>query len=315
MTERIYVGIDVSKLRLDVDQSPMSAPRQFEQSPTGHAALVEHLQALGPELIVMEATGGLEIPIAAHLASSGLPVVVVNPRQARDFAKAVGVLAKTDAVDAQVLARFAASVRPQVRALKSAQTRELEALLTRRRQIVDMITAENHRLSSARSRIARQIRQHIIWLKKRLDEADHDLDQEVRHSPIWQHQLELLTSVPGVGRITAIALLAQLPELGRLSHREVSALVGVCPYNRDSGTLHGRRTIWGGRAAVRAKLYMAAIVGTRHNPVLRAFYRRLVDAGKPKKVAIVACMRKLIVILNAMIKNNQPWQPHSAQKT
>lgn len=311
MGEAIYVGIDVSKLRLDVDRYPVSEPRQFEQSPNGHAALVEYLQALGPELIVMEATGGLETPIAAHLASSGLPVVVVNPRQARDFAKAVGVLAKTDAVDAQVLARFAAAVRPQVRALKSAQTRELEALLTRRRQIVDMITAENHRLSSARGRIAKQIRQHIAWLKKRLDEADHDLDKEVRHSPLWQHQLELLTSVPGVGRVTAIALLAQLPELGRLSHRQVSALVGVCPYNRDSGTLRGRRSIWGGRAAVRAKLYMAAIVGTRHNPVLRTFYTRLVAAGKPKKVAIVACMRKLIVILNAIIKNNQPWQQHN----
>lgn len=314
MTEQTYVGIDVSKARLDVDQYPVSEPRQFEQSARGHHTLVEYLQSLSPELIVMEATGGLEIPIAAQLATAGLPVVVVNPRQARDFAKAVGVLAKTDAVDAYVLARFAESVRPQVRPLKSSETRELEALLTRRSQIVDMITAENNRLSSARGRIAKQIRQHITWLKKRLDEADHDLDDEVKRSPIWQHQLELLTSVPGVGRVTAIALLAQLPELGSLSRRQVSALVGVCPYSRDSGSMRGRRTIWGGRAAVRAKLYMAAIVATRHNPILKAFYARLVEAGKPKKVAIVACMRKLLVILNAMLKTNQPWQPHRVQQ-
>jgi transposase len=253
-------------------------------------------------LIVVEATGGLEAPLVGQLATAGLSVAVVNPRQARDFAKAIGVLAKTDRVDAQILARFGQAVQPAVRPLKPEETLALEAILTRRRQIIEMITAESNRLSSAAPRIAKQIRQHIAWLEKRLDEADQDLDDMLRQSPVWQHKAQLMTSVPGVGRVTAATLLAELPELGALPRREIS------------GKYRGRRTIWGGRAAVRAALYMAAVVASRHNPVIRAFYEKLVAAGKLKKVALVACMRKLLVILNAMLKHDTPWhhQPQPA---
>ena len=278
----------------------------------GRIAAVNHLHELQPMLIVVEATGGLEALLVGQIAAVGLRVVVINPRQARDFAKAIGVLAKTDRVDAQMLARFAQAVKPPVRALKPEQTVALETVLTRRRQIVEMITAESNRLSSAAPKIAKQIPQHIAWLEKRLNEANHDLDGMIRKSPLWQHQAQLMTTAPGVGRVTATTLLAELPELGTLSRRQISALVGVCPYSRDSGKFRGRRTIWGGRATVRAALYMAAVVASRHNPVIIAFYQKLVAAGKPKKVALVACMRKLLVILNAMLKHDMPWQ-HQAQ--
>jgi transposase len=250
--------------------------------------------------------------LVAELAARQLPIVVVNPRQVRDFAKAIGVLAKTDQVDAQVLARFAQAVRPAVRALPSAETAELAALLARRRQIVEMIGAESNRLAGASARIAKDIRQHIVWLRKRLRDTDEDLGQLIRRSPLWQHKSDLLSSVPGVGAVTTTTMLAQLPELGSLNRRAISGLVGVCPYSRDSGTLRGRRCIWGGRANVRAALYMATLVATRHNPVIRAYYQKLLSAGKMKKVALVACMRKLLVILNAIIKHNQPWRYDSA---
>lgn len=308
----IYVGIDVSKSYVDVDAYPQARPQRFANDEAGRIGAVNHLHELQPMLIVVEATGGLEALLVGQIAAVGLRVAVINPRQGRDFAKAIGVLAKTDRVDAQMLARFAQAVKPQVRALKPEETVALETVLTRRRQIVEMITAESNRLSSAAPRIAKQIRQHIAWLEKRLNEANHDLDGMIRKSPLWQHQAQLMTTAPGVGRVTASTLLAELPELGTLSRRQISALVGVCPYSRDSGKFRGRRTIWGGRATVRAALYMAAVVASRHNPVIIAFYQKLVAAGKPKKVALVACMRKLLVILNAMLKHDMPWQ-HQAQ--
>lgn len=308
----LYAGIDISKSCIDVDTYPQSYGQRFENTEPGRTLAVQALMKLKPTLIVVEATGGYETPLVAAMAVSGLRVAVINPRQGRDFAKAIGVLAKTDRVDAQVLARFAQAVRPEARPQPSAETAELAALLTRRHQIIEMITAENNRLHMAVPQVAKEIRKHVAWLEKRLKAMDDDLDGMIRQSPAWQHKVELMTSVPGMGRVTAIALLAQLPELGGLGTKEISGLVGVCPYSRDSGSMRGRRTIWGGRSTVRAALYMAALVGSRHNPVLKAFYQRLVASGKPKKVALVACMRKLLVILNAMMKHDQKWHYEAA---
>lgn len=308
----IDAGIDVSKAHLDIDCYPGAAPQRYANDDTGRLAACTQLQTLAPALIVVEATGGLESPIVGLLASKGLAVAVINPRQARDFAKAIGVLAKTDQVDACMLARFAQAIKPPVRTLKPAETQALDATLTRRRQIVEMITAESNRQSSANAKVAKQILQHISWLEKRLEESNHDLDNMIRNSPLWQHKAEIMQSIPGVGRVTATTFLADLPEIGTLSRREISALVGVCPYSRDSGSFRGRRTIWGGRARVRAALYMAAIVASRHNPLIKAFYERLIRAGKAKKVALVACMRKLLVIINTMLKNDTAWNPKTA---
>lgn len=309
----LYIGIDVSKTTLDIDsysqtQQHLCKQKQFSNDETGRKQLVKDLTALQPKLIVMEATGGLESPAATTLSLAGLSVAVVNPRQARDFAKALGVLAKTDQVDAKVLARFAEAIQPPVRALKSSELMDLESLLTRRRQLVEMITAEGNRHTQASGRIAKQIAQHLVWLRKRLSEADDDLDKAIQQSPLWNDKAALITSVPGVGKVTATSLLAELPELGALTRREISALVGVCPFSRDSGGKHGKRMIWGGRSSVRAVLYMAALVASRFNAVIKAFYHKLLAAGKAKKVALVACMRKLLVIINAMVKSNTPWQ-------
>ena len=304
----LYIGIDVSKATLDIDAYPLSHAMQFSNDEQGRKQLAALLLSLKPKLIVLEATGGLESPIAAELAMVGLNVAVINPRQARDFAKALGVLAKTDAVDAQVLARFAEAIKPAARPLKSSEIMALDSVLTRRRQLVEMITAESNRHAQAAGKIAKQIAQHVIWLRKRLAEADADLDDAIQQSPLWKTKADLITSVPGVGRVTATSLPAELPELGNLARREISALVGVCPFNRDSGKHSGRRAIWGGRASIRAVLYMAALVASRHNTVIKAFYQKLLAAGKMKKVALVACMRKLLVILNAMVKNNTPWR-------
>jgi transposase len=303
-----FVGIDVSKATLDVDSYPRSQPQSFGNDEPGRSAALVALRTQSPTLIVVEATGGLETPLVALLVAEGIPVAVINPRQARDFAKAIGILAKTDQVDAHVLARFAQAVRPEARPPHTPETVELAAVLMRRRQLIEMLTAENNRLSMAVPRVAKTIRQHIAWLEKRLADTDADLDGLIRQSPAWQHKAMLLESVPAVGRVTSTALLAQLPELGQLTNKQIAGLVGVCPYSRDSGTKRGRRAIWGGRATLRAAVYMAALVGTRHNPVLKDFYQRLVAAGKPKKVALVACMRKLLTILNAMIKHDQPWK-------
>jgi len=274
---------------------------------------VLRLKELGPRLVVMEATGGLEAALAAQIAVSGVAVAVVNPRQVRDFAKASGVLAKTDQIDARVLAQFARAIRPEPRELKGEELALLDAMLTRRRQILEMIVAETNRLASAPPKVGRTIREHIAWLRRQLKHTNGDIDGQIRQSPLWRDRVELMTSVKGVGAVTAATLLADLPELGSLDRRKISALGGVCPYNRDSGSWRGKRMIWGGRGTVRAALYMAALVASRHNPVIKAFYQRLLAAGKPKKVALTACMRKLLTILNAILRSGRPWDPTMAQ--
>ena len=256
---------------------------------------------------MLEATGGFEVDVAGALAAAGLPTAVVNPRQVRDFARATGLLAKTDQLDAQALAHFAEAVRPEPRPLPDAQAQELSALLLRRRQLVDMLTAEKNRVSLAAARIRPQIQTHIAWLQQQLADLDRDLGQLIRSSPVWRAKDDLLRSVPGVGPVLATTLVASLPELGTLTRQQIAALVGVAPLNRDSGTWRGRRTVWGGRAHVRAVLYMSTLVAVRHNPALRAFYERLRHAGKLPKVALTACMRKLLTILNAMLKHQTRW--------
>ncbi len=256
-----FIGIDVSKATLDVERYPHLQAQTFSNDEAGRSALLAALRAPLPTLVVMETTGGLESPLAALLMTAGIPVAVINPRQARDFAKAIGILAKTDRVDEYVLARFAQAVRPEARPLHSPETIELAAVLMRRRQLIEMLTAENNRLGLAVPRVAKTIRQHLVWLEKRLTEVDADLDGLIRRSPAWQQQALLLESVPGVGRVTVTALMAQLPELGRLTNKQIAGLVGVCPYSRDSGMKRGRRAIWGRRATLRTAIYMAALVG------------------------------------------------------
>lgn len=307
-----FIGIDVSKATLDIATLPDGAIWTVPNDDQGLAELAPRLVALAPVVVVLEATGGFELLAAITLAKSGLPVAVVNPRQVRDFAKAMGRLAKTDALDAGILADFARRVRPEPRPLPDEAAQLLESLLIRRRQIVDMLTAEKNRLGFARGPVKRDISQHIRWLEKRLADVDRDLQDAVTASPLYQAKADLLRSVPGVGQVTALTLLATLPELGHLSRHQVAALVGVAPLNRDSGTMRGKRMVWGGRAPVRAVLYMAALVGLKHNPVLRLFYDRLRAGGKPFKVAATACMRKLLTILNAMLKHNRRWDPHYA---
>jgi len=305
---RIYVGIDVAKDRLDVAQRPGTEAWWASNDEQGIADLVERLKALHPALVVLEATGGIELPLVGALAAARLPVVVVNPRQTREFARATGRLAKTDAIDAQVLARFAQAVQPALRPLPDAASQQLSSLLTRRRQVVEMLTAEKNRLRTAAPAVCDHIKEHILWLERSLSELDSELGQAIHSSDIWRAQNNLLQSAPGVGPVLSTTLLAELPELGSLNRKEIAALVGVAPLNRDSGILRGRRTVWGGRSQVRATLYMAALVATRFNPVIRAFYQRLEAAGKPKKVALTACMRKLLTILNAMVRHQIPWQ-------
>jgi transposase len=303
-----FVGIDVAKAVLDLALEPSGEVWSVTNDAAGIHELVSRLAPLAPALIVLEATGGFEAAIAAALVSAGLPVVVANPRQVRDFAKACGRLAKTDAIDARILARFAERVRPAPRPLPTEAAQLLDALLTRRRQLVEMLTAETNRLGFARGPVRRDISQHIRWLERRLDAADGELQRAIEASPVWRVQDDLLQSVPGVGRVLSLTLLAELPELGQLSRREIAALVGVAPLNRDSGRRRGKRLVWGGRAPVRAVLYMAALAATRANPVIRAFFERLRAAGKPFKVAVTACMRKLLTILNAMVHHDTRWR-------
>lgn len=307
-----FVGIDVSKATLDLASLPDGESWTVTNDEPGLAELVPRLLAMAPTLVVLEATGGFEFLAAITLAKAGLPVAVVNPRQVRDFAKAMGRLAKTDALDATLLADFAQRVRPKPRPLPDEAAQLLESLLTRRRQIIEMLTAEKNRLGFARGPVKRDISQHIRWLEKRLTDVDGDLQAAVAASPLYQAKADLLRSVPGVGQVTTLTLLASLPELGHLSRHEIAALVGVAPLNRDSGKRTGKRMVWGGRAPVRAVLYMAALVGIKHNPVLRVFYERLRATGKPFKVAATACMRKLLTILNAMLKHNRQWNPEHA---
>lgn len=308
MEAEVYVGIDVSKARLDLALSGEQSVSSTGNDPRGIAELCKRLSELGPARVVLEASGGLETALVAELAAAGLPVVVVNPRQVRDFARATGQLAKTDALDARMLALFAERVRPELRPLPTEQERELKAVVARRRELVEMITAEHNRLSRAPKLLRKEITAHIRWLEGRLKDRDRDLDKMLRGSPLWREREDLLKGVPGVGPVLCATLLAELPELGRLGRREVAKLVGVAPLNRDSGTMRGKRMVWGGRAPVRAVLYMATLSAVQHNPVLKAFYQRLCQAGKPRKVALTAAMRKLLVILNAMVKHKTPWR-------
>src|SRR5881628_238300 len=307
MTASPVVGVDVAKDRLDVAVRPSGDRWREVNDEAGITALVTRLRPLGPALIVCEATGGFERAAIAALAAAGLPVVVANPRQIRDFARATGQLAKTDAVDAGILALFAERVRPTPRALPSDAAQLLDALLTRRRQLLEMLVAEKNRLGFAPRSLHRGIQQHIRWLERQLDDVTQNLADQIERSPVWRAKDDLLQSVPGVGPIVSAVLLAELPELGALSHKQLATLAGVAPLARDSGMLRGKRLVWGGRAGVRTALYLAALCGRRWNPQLRVFYERLVAAGKPKKVALIACARKLLTILNAMVRDNAYW--------
>lgn len=311
-TPATFVGIDVSKKQLDIAVHPSQERWTVPYDEKAVADLVGRLQPLAPQVIVLEASGGYEHAVASVLASAGLPVAVVNPRQVRDFAKALGHLAKTDRIDASVLALFGERVQPEVRPLPDDASLALSALVTRRRQLLEMLSAERHRLAFAAGAIRKGIDRHVRWLTRQLDEVDDDLRRTVEDSPVWRARDNLLRSVPGIAQAVSTTLLAYVPELGRLSRRELAALVGIAPYNDDSGTHRGRRRIAGGRAPARAALYMATLVGTRYNPVIRAYYAHLLAAGKLKKVALVACMRKLLTIINAMIKHQQPWKAATA---
>lgn len=304
-----FVGIDVASKHVDVCVRPDGAACRFDTE-GGFEELISFLKPFSPKLVVLEATGGYEAPVAAALAAAEFAVAIVNPRQVRDFAKATGKLAKTDALDAGAIAHFGEAVRPEVRPLPDEQTRELLALVVRRRQLVEMLVAEQSRLRMCTSTPTKKdIQKHIDWLKKRITSHDGDIGHSVRRSTLWREKDDLLQSVPGIGPVTSSTLLVSLPELGKLDRRKISALVGVAPLNRDSGTMRGKRAIWGGRADVRAVLYMAATSAVQHNPRLRATYERLVSAGKSKKLALVACMRKLLTIANAMLRENTSWRP------
>ena len=312
-TKKVYVGVDVSKGHLEVFVAPTGERFSVTNDDSGIDELLARLDKPSPALVVLEATGGFERPVAAALAASGLAVAVVNPRQARDFARATGKLAKTDRIDAQSLAHFAQAVCPAPRPILEEEARALGEILARRRHLVGMLTAEKNRLlTTSTKRVKKRVEAHIRWLEKELTRADGDLQEAIEESPLWREKETLLRGVPGVGPVLARTLLAELPELGELKNKQLAALVGVAPLNRDSGILRGRRAIWGGRSEVRAALYMGALVATRCNPTVKTFYERLLAAGKPKKVALVACMRKLLVILNAMLRNRTSWSPSHA---
>ena len=315
-TSPCVVGIDVSKARLDWAVHEPADGGEVANDEAGCRALLQRLKEFKPRLIVIEATGGLEILIVSTLAAAGLPagrpraVAVINPRQVRDFAKATGRLAKTDTLDAKVLAHFGEAIKPPVRALKDEHTQALTALMMRRRQWVEMLTAEKNRLASAHPTLRHDVQVHIRWLEKRLGGVNQDLSGALKASPVWCAKAELLGSAKGVGPVLTVTVLAGLPELGTLNRHQIAALVGTCPFNRDSGTMRGRRTIFGGRAEVRAVLHMATLAATRSNPVIKAFYDRLIKVGKKHKVALTACMRKFITILNAMLKQRQKFGDH-----
>ena len=309
----LIVGIDISKDRLDIGIVPTSEKWNVPNEVDGLAELAWRLSDLSPKLVVMEATGGLERPVRAVLEQAGLRCAVVNPRQVRDFAKAMGILAKTDAIDALVLAAFGEKVEPEARPGKDQDTQELEAILTRRRQLVGILTGEKNRLKQVSSaRVRTNIQEHIAWIEKCLKDLDKEMKTRIKDMPEWREKGKIIQSVPGVGPVTMRTLLALLPELGKLSRKEIAALTGLAPFNRDSGKFKGQRHIWGGRKAVRSVLYMAAVTAIRWNSVLKTFYDRLIEAGKKKKVAITACMRKLVIILNSMVRSATMWQAQSA---
>jgi len=306
--DKIHVGIDVSQATLDVAISNQKEIKNFPNGESGITQIVSYLKKQAPTLTVMEATGGLEKLLAAALVEADIPVVVVNPRQVRDFAKAKGKLAKTDSIDATILAEFACDIHPEIRSLPDKATEEIKALMVRRQQIQGMITMENNRLWSAGLKVIPSIQEHINWLKRELKNLDKDLEDKIQKSPIWREKDDLLRSVPGVGPVLSLTLLGSLPELGSLNRKQIAALAGVAPFNRDSGRFRGKRATKGGRARVRTVLYMATLVATRFNPVIKAYYQNLLDKGKAKKVALIACMRKLLTTLNAMVRDHHPWQ-------
>jgi transposase len=305
-----FVGIDVAKDRLDVHLRPSTESFAVARDSEGLAQLVDRLRVLAPQLVVMEATGGYETIVASAVAAARLPLAVVNPRQIRDFARATGKLAKTDAIDAAAIAHFAEAVRPPARPIADAQAQALGELVARRRQVIEMMVAErNRRRRATQGRVLKAIDRHLELLQSELSELDRDIDGAIRNSPAWQADADLLASVPGVGPATLRTLIAELPELGHLDRRKIAALVGVAPINRDSGTLRGRRMIAGGRLVVRTALFMATLVASRCNPIIAPYYAKLRTAGKTGKQALIACMRKLIVILNAILRDRKPWQP------
>jgi transposase len=312
--DRISVGMDVSKATVVIAVDPTGERWTSETTPAAIDVLVARVRALAPAIVVVEATGGYERALVAGCAAAGLPVAVVNPRQVRAFAQALGRTAKTDAIDADVLAAFGGRVQPEPRPIPDAATQALAALVVRRRQLLEMIGMEGRRLEQAppTGRITRDLRHHIRWLERRVEDVDEEIGTAIQASPVWRVHEDLLRSVPGIGPTTARTLLAELPELGRLDRRAIAALVGVAPFNCDSGQHRGQRHIWGGRTSVRTALYMAALVASRHNPVLAAFYRRLRMAGKSAKVALVATMRKLLTIMNTMMKHQSRWNPEAA---
>jgi transposase len=307
MNSEAYVGVDVSKDQLDVKALPCNETRQFSNDDPGIKKLVTFVRKIDPQLIVFESTGGLEMAAVSSLIENHLPVVVVNPRQVRDFAKATGRLAKTDSIDTDTIARFARDIRPEVRPIKDEHTQLLSALNARRRQIVDMLVAEKNRLYTAPKPNMKSIQKHIQWLERSLEDINQDIDKIIKKSPTWRENDRILQSFKGVGPVVSASLLGDLPELGTLNRKKIATLVGVAPLNCDSGRFRGRRRIKGGRANVRRKLYMAAVASLRHNPMIKDFYDRLIDAGKPPKLALTACMRKILTILNAMMKNRTYW--------
>lgn len=304
--EKVFVGVDVSKAHLDVSVRPSGELRRFSQD-DGIPDLVAFVKSTSASLVVMEATGKLEVPVAAALVAAGLSVAIVNPRQARDFAKATGRLAKTDAIDAAMLAHFAEAVNPAPTPLPDEQMRELEALVSRRRQLVEMVAMEKNRLLQCPASLHKDIRAHIDWLKKRIKDLDHDISTKIRNSPVWREKDDLLQSIPGFGPVVSSTLLVALPELGTIDRRKLAALVGVAPYNRDSGTKQGQRGIYGGRTDVRKVLYMAAMTAIQFNAPLRCFYARLLSRGKAKKTALIACCRKLVTLANAIVRAKKSW--------
>jgi transposase len=305
---KVFVGIDVSQATLDVAIRPSGECFQIENTEEAIFKLAKRLFRLAPDRVVLESTGGLEVPAVSILAAKKLPVVVANPRQVRDFAKATGRLAKTDRLDALVLAHFAEAIKPEIRPLATKEARELEGLIRRRRQLIEMVVAEKNRLLTSEGLALASVETMIDALKRQIEELEDNINTRLKNNEVWREKDILLRTVKGVGPVLAMTLLADLPELGRLSRKEIAALVGLAPLNRDSGTLKGIRTIWGGRTNVRNALYMATLIATRHNPAIRAFYERLTAAGKKFKVAMVACMRKLLTILNAMVRSGEPWR-------
>ena len=311
-----FVGIDVSKNTFDIHIRPSGQSQSFGYDEGGLRELISVLQSIEPQIetIVLEATGGYERRLVAALMSHQFPVVVVNPGQIRHFAKAIAQIAKTDSIDAGVLSQFGQTLRPQCRTLPDEFLQELREILTRRRQMMDMIASEKNRLTTAaHPKIRKEILAHLQWLKKRVDSFDEDLQQKIQSSPAWKVKDQFLQTVPGIGPVSSFSLLIQLPELGLLNRHQIAALAGIAPINRDSGRFRGRRTTQGGRASVRSALYMCTLVATRHNSIIRTFYQRLLAAGKPKMVALIACMRKLLTILNSMFKHNSPWRASYAE--